>query len=649
VAGYEILGELGRGGMGVVYKARHVQLNRLVALKMILAGSHAGETELARFRVEAEAVARLQHPGIVQIYEVGESEGKPFFSLEFVEGGSLSAKLGGVPLPARRAAELVAALAGAVDAAHRKGIVHRDLKPANVLLTADGTPKITDFGLAKRLDAAGQTATGAVMGTPSYMAPEQAMGKKDIGPAADVYALGAILYELLMGRPPFLGAEALDTLRQVVSDEPVPPSRSNHRVPHDLETICLKCLHKEPKKRYGSARELAEDLGRWLAGEPIAARPVGQAERLWRWARRHVRLLVSLAAFALVAFGVVVWVTTSLESGAAQARRDQSKGNLRTLSIALLNYHDKYKQFPPPAICCKRTGKPLLSWRVLLLPYVEQSGGHLFQQFRLDEPWDSPHNIRLLPVVPSYYKIPGVATGNPHGTFYQAIVGPGAGWELLPDAKQQFGARGLRLTDFPGGTSETILLVEAADDVPWTAPLDVRYEPNGPAPRLGGAFKDGFHVAMANGSVHFVRRSLGEETLKAAITRTGGKPLGDEWANALLKERPSAFASLQRSGSSGTTSVTGTVRFRSRNLSAGLVTFHERDSPTTRYGSVIMEEDRYFVSGLRPGVYVVTIDTSTVPIDRRVAIPARYASPATSPITYVVHDGPQTFHIHLRE
>jgi serine/threonine-protein kinase len=296
--------------MGVVYQARHVQLNRLVALKMILAGSHAGEKELDRFRVEAEAVARLQHPGIVQIYEVGESEGKPFFSLEFVEGGSLAAKLGGVPLPARRAAELLAALAGAMDGAHQKGIVHRDLKPANVLLSADGTPKVTDFGLAKRLQGepgalapGGLTQSGAVMGTPSYMAPEQAMGKKDIGPAADVYALGAILYEMLTGRPPCQGAEALDTLMQVVSDEPVPPSRSNHRVPRDLETICLKCLQKEPKKRYGSARELAEDLGRWLAGEPISARPVGRLERAWRWCRRNPSLAAALGAAVVCLVG----------------------------------------------------------------------------------------------------------------------------------------------------------------------------------------------------------------------------------------------------------------------------------------------------------------------------------------------------------
>ena len=270
VPGYEILGELGRGGMGVVYQARQTKLNRLVALKMILAGSHAGAADLARFRTEAEAVARLQHPNIVQVYEVGEHEGMPFFSLEFCGGGSLEKKLDGTPLPPKEAAALVETLARAMQAAHEQRVIHRDLKPANVLLAEDGTPKITDFGLAKKLDEAGQTQTGAIMGTPSYMAPEQAGGKSgEIGPAADVYALGAILYECLTGRPPFKAATALDTLMQVVGDEPVPPPQLQPKAPRDLETICLKCLHKEARKRYESAAELADDLRRFLDGEPI--------------------------------------------------------------------------------------------------------------------------------------------------------------------------------------------------------------------------------------------------------------------------------------------------------------------------------------------------------------------------------------------
>jgi serine/threonine protein kinase len=295
VPGYEILEELGRGGMGVVYRARQVKADRLVALKMILAGGHAGAEALTRFRREAEAVARLQHPNVVQVYEVGEADGLPFFSLELVAGGSLDKKLQGRPLPAREAAALVERVARGVEAAHQQGVLHRDLKPANVLLAADGTPKVTDFGLAKRLQgqpgvsAPGvQTASGAILGTPSYMPPEQALGQlKKVGPASDVYSLGAVLYELLTGRPPFVGADLIDTLFQVATEEPVPPSRLNASTPRDLETICLKCLAKEPKKRYAGALELAEDLRRYPAGEPIHARPVGTWERGLKWVKRR--------------------------------------------------------------------------------------------------------------------------------------------------------------------------------------------------------------------------------------------------------------------------------------------------------------------------------------------------------------------------
>jgi WD40 repeat protein len=325
VPGYEILAELGRGGMGVVYQARHVTLGRLVALKMLLAGSHAGEQDLARFRTEAAAVARLQHPNIVQIYEIGEAEGKPFFALEFLEGGSLSDQLDGTPLPPRQAAQLVKTLAKAMQAAHEQGIVHRDLKPGNVLLTADGTPKITDFGLAKRLDdTTGQTASGAILGTPSYMAPEQAGGKsKTIGPAADVYALGAILYELLTGRPPFKAAVALDTVLQVLSDEPVPPRRLEPKIPHDLETICLKCLAKEPPKRYATATDLADDLRSYLAGKPIQARPVSAPERAVKWIRQRPQVAALMGALLVAALALLVggiWFTAQL-----RIERDQAE------------------------------------------------------------------------------------------------------------------------------------------------------------------------------------------------------------------------------------------------------------------------------------------------------------------------------------
>jgi WD40 repeat protein len=313
--------------MGVVYRARDVKLNRLVALKMILAGGHAGEAELARFRREAEAVAQLQHPHIVQIHEIGEQDGLPYFALEFVAGGSLADRLDGTPLPQQQAAQLVGTLARAMHAAHERGIVHRDLKPANVLLTAEGAPKVTDFGLAKRLDMEGQTQSGAVMGTPSYMAPEQAAGKsKEIGPAADVYALGAILYELLTGRPPFKAATSLDTILQVVSNEPVAPRQLQPGTARDLDTICLKCLCKEPGKRYSSAEDLAEDLRRFQSGEPIAARPVGRLERGWRWCRRNpavASLLALVAVTLLVGTGVAWWLALEAEASARVARTEK--------------------------------------------------------------------------------------------------------------------------------------------------------------------------------------------------------------------------------------------------------------------------------------------------------------------------------------
>jgi tetratricopeptide (TPR) repeat protein len=308
VPGYELLGEIGRGGMGVVYKARHRQLNRLVALKVIGAGGHADAGQRVRFRTEAEAAARLQHPHVVQIHEVGEHNGLPYLCLEFLDGGNLAHKLTGTPLPAGQAAGLVQTLARAVHYAHCRGVVHRDLKPANVLLAVDGTPKIADFGLAKILDdSAGLTASGAILGTPSYMAPEQAscarpgrVAGERVGPAADVYALGAILYELLTGRPPFKAATPLETVLQVVADEPVPPRLLQPGTPRDLETVCLKCLAKEPLRRYATAEALAEDLGRFQRDEPITARPAGSLERLGRWCRRNPRVAVLVMALAVV-------------------------------------------------------------------------------------------------------------------------------------------------------------------------------------------------------------------------------------------------------------------------------------------------------------------------------------------------------------
>jgi serine/threonine protein kinase len=328
--GYEIESILGRGGMGVVYKARQVGLNRTVALKMILAGSHASPEELLRFKIEAEAVARLQHANIVQIYDIGSRDGRPYFSLEYCDGGSLQQKLDGTPMLPRQAAELLETLARALDFAHQRGIVHRDIKPANILLTTDQTPKITDFGLAKRLeDDQGHTGTEAILGTPTYMAPEQAQGKtRDVGPAADIYALGAVLYDLLTGRPPFRGTTALDTLQMVQNAEPIPPMRLQPSVPLDLQTITLKCLEKEAPRRYLTAGELAADLRRFLEGKPILARPTTLPERAWKWTKRNP---AAAALVGVLALAPLVITVISLSFTVALAAKNASLKEASTI------------------------------------------------------------------------------------------------------------------------------------------------------------------------------------------------------------------------------------------------------------------------------------------------------------------------------
>jgi serine/threonine protein kinase len=358
IRGYEVLSELGRGGMGVVYKARQLGLNRLVALKMILAGAHAGSHEQARFRAEAEAVARLQHSNIVQIHEVGEQEGRPFFSLEYVDGGSLDRKIAGAPQPIQDSARMVAILARAVHYAHEHSIVHRDLKPANVLLTKDGQPKIADFGLAKHLDASGgDTRSGAILGTPSYAAPEQAGGKtREVGPPTDVYALGAILYEMLTGVPPFRGETPLDTILAVISQEPVPPRKLRAEVPRDLETICLKCLNKSPAHRYRSAQALAEELERFQNGEPILARPAGDIERAWRWCRRYpipATLLVVVSVLLIVVTlgsGIGLWHLSRLSERLVRSTAMESAAQETEILDELNNFYsarvvDRVKPF----------------------------------------------------------------------------------------------------------------------------------------------------------------------------------------------------------------------------------------------------------------------------------------------------------------
>ncbi|HJZ58416.1 MAG TPA: serine/threonine-protein kinase, partial [Gemmataceae bacterium] len=328
IPGYEIAGEIGRGGMGVVYKALHLALNRVVALKLIADSPAVSPARLVRFRQEAEAVARLQHPNIVQIYEVGAAAGCAYLALEYVDGGTLKEKVAGVPQSTRDAARMVETIARAVHHAHERRIVHRDLKPGNVLLTAGGVPKIADFGLARFLDAGvGVSQTTDFLGTPAYSAPEQVQNRTaDVGPTTDVYTLGATLYELLTGRVPFDSGSVPDTLRAVVERDPVPVRRLRPDCPRDLETIALKCLQKEPRKRYHSAADMADDLHRFLADEPIQARPVGPLGRLGRWARRNPQVAGLLGAVAgLLVVIAVGGVALSLRLGAALRQSESDR------------------------------------------------------------------------------------------------------------------------------------------------------------------------------------------------------------------------------------------------------------------------------------------------------------------------------------
>lgn len=321
---YELISEIARGGMGVVYKARQVKLNRTVALKMILSGELAGDEQVQRFKAEAEAAAKLDHPGIVPIYEIGEHRGQHYFSMSYVDGKSLNAWIKECPLPSREAAIILQKVAEAIAYAHSKGIIHRDLKPGNVLIDPNGEPKVTDFGLAKQTHSDRDlTRTGMVVGTPSYMPPEQAAARGDIGPAADIYSLGAVLYAMLTGRPPFQSSNALDTIIQVLEREPVPPRQLDPKIERDLETICLKCLAKTPNGRYASATDLQDDIQRFLDDQPILARPPGILERASQWSRNHTVTLTTVTALiasAALALPIALEFNSSLQPQNIQDR-----------------------------------------------------------------------------------------------------------------------------------------------------------------------------------------------------------------------------------------------------------------------------------------------------------------------------------------
>lgn len=332
IPGYEIEAQLGHGGMGMVFRAKQMRLNRTVAIKMVHGGAFASSEARVRFLSEAESIAKLHHPHIVQVYEFGQHEGYPYFTLEYLEGGTLDRLLVGKPLKARRAAAMVERLARGTQHAHERGIVHRDLKPSNVLLDADGNPKISDFGLAKHTDSGdGMTRTGSILGTPSYMAPEQARGDvHEVGPHSDVYALGAILYECLTGRPPFRGTTTIETINKVLNKEPAAPRKLVPSLPRDIETLCLKCLQKNPGQRYASAAALADDLQRFIDGDAIKARPIGRIERTVRWAKRHPSLaaLAAVVGFATLALVAGSWWYNLKLQGAlttAEARRKDAE------------------------------------------------------------------------------------------------------------------------------------------------------------------------------------------------------------------------------------------------------------------------------------------------------------------------------------
>ncbi len=648
VGDYELLDEIARGGMGVVYRARHVKIGRLVALKMIKAGELAEAGDVARFNAEIQAAVHLDHAHIVPIYEVGEHHGRPYFCMRLIEGGSLAAALPVLRHQPRELVRILALVARAIQYAHQHGILHRDLKPSNILLSrvepasgkssgeiavapfatlppaesppalSEFSPYVTDFGLAKRFEADSRlTQSGAVMGTPAYIPPEQASGKRgNISITSDVYALGAIFYEGLSGRPPFVGATVADILFQVFEAEPVRPSLLDPATDKDLETICLKCLEKDGARRYASAGLLADDLERWLRGEPIEARPTTTWERGVKWVRRHqpIAWLAGFLALVIMTSLIVMGILLAdAKRSAEKARenliafqneaakrktiqeaakttegiaekeavtRDDSEAlakayaqafdsiakstdrvsgvvergwtitNLERLGTAIERYQKRTGHFPSASID-DPNGKPLLSWRVAILP--DLGFETLYARFRLSEPWDSVHNRSLLAEMPNVFRalsldmsapmaqqlvrvgravdptkpgflsrVPGLVSAltqrnTPSSapadvTYLRAVMGAG----MVFEAGKQTTAQ-----DIGDGLEQTLLIVEAADAVVWTKPDELRIAEGQRLPRMGSGLADDYPALFADGNVRKLRRSLSSATFRRLCTCSG--------------------------------------------------------------------------------------------------------------------------------
>jgi hypothetical protein len=548
-----------------------------VALKVPKFGpDEPGQVE--RFLEEGRAAARLRHPNIVAVFESGRAGDDYYIASEFVEGMPLSARLRTEPPDFRQAAQWVRDLAAGLACAHAAGVIHRDIKPANILLDRAGRPQLADFGLAKRVgEDATRTTDGTVLGTPAYMAPEQARGQvAAVGPHSDQYSLGVVLYELLTRRRPFEGTPHA-VLAQVVNEEPRLLSQVNPAVPRELEAVCLKAMAREPRRRYAGVTDLAADLDRFLAGEPVHARRPGMGERTrrWLWRRRQPLLLVAgVAAAVFVTLGII-WLNGGFRSPPSpelplqteespvdpgievQARLEKSAQNLHSLGMALHNSCGVYSYFPQPALYGK-DGTPLLSWRVALLPFLDQTT--LYKRFHLDEPWDSPHNLELVQHMPKVYENPGVSTSKPYMTSYQIIVGPGAVFEANP--KQRIG-----LADITDERASTLLVVEAAEPVEWTRPTDLTFAPDRPLPGFGAEASDGFPVCFSDGRVSFLKAEINKDDklLRALITRSGGE---------LVNLRPYAFDPRQTRPKASPTKKT---QSRAKGEQANLVVTQEAE------------------------------------------------------------------------